>query len=130
MRVAVKPAVWGSRQALGADDAARRRVRRAGRHRPGGGLRIRLLAGLRLRLRIRAHRDRAGRELERDLLLEHLDSAVRQRDEPVELLPYAAIGDLALGRGRGLVDRDGQQLLGGVETLSLVLAERRVPEAP
>ena len=43
-------------------------------------------------------RHHAGRQLERDLALEHLDRLVGERDEPVELFAHAAVGDLSLGR--------------------------------
>ena len=64
------------------------------------------------------------------LLLEHLDRLVGERDEPVELLAHAAVGELPLGRASRPGRSRREQLLRGVEALALDLGERRVLEAP
>ncbi len=74
----------------------------------------------------RRRRGRRGRgrrrDLERDAGLEHVDRVVGERDQAVELLAHARIGDAALSRRGRLIDRDRQELLGLVEAAPLDLA--------
>jgi hypothetical protein len=61
--------------------------------------------------------------------LETFDGLVRQGQQAVDLVPHTPVGDLALGGRRGLVERDGEQLLRGREALALGLTELRVAHA-
>src|SRR5690606_39184905 len=68
-------------------------------------------------------------ELAGDAALELGVGGVGEHDEAVELLAHPAIGGLALGRSRRLVDRDGQHLLRPREAAALGLRESRVAHA-
>ena len=117
-------AVRGGKAALAPDRRPRgRRMPRpcAGGRVARGGARWVVRGGYGVAVAVGAA-SRAGGQFERDLLLEHLDRFVRERDQPVELLANAAVGELPLGRGRGLVDGDAQQLLRGVEAPALGFA--------